>query len=182
MGYESAGASMGRPERIVACRVLAAGRCSEGMTRPPPTLEEYGCVIDRLLSYDIEFILCGGFAVALHGEVPITREIGILHDTDLDSIGGLSKVLGEVGAVRRAPPGMPIGPSMLMGTHYWELRTAGPDLHVASGIGRGGWTYLAVKPHSHGLTWKDRRLPIVERTKLLELVAERDELRELGVS
>lgn len=58
---------------------------------------EFGAVIDRLSSEDIEYAVCGGIAVALYGYVRFTYDLDILVQDD--EAGRVTKVLRDLGFV-----------------------------------------------------------------------------------
>lgn len=117
-----------------------------------PTVAERGFDPDQILrvlaDHDVEFILIGGFAAALHGSDHLTFDIDITPNRTPPNLDRLSQALHELGARIRVE-GIDGGLAFehdgasLARANMWNLVTAAGDLDIAfEPSGTEGWADL----------------------------------------
>jgi hypothetical protein len=105
-------------------------------------------ILRALAAHDVDFVVIGGIAAALHGTDHVTTDVDIAPSTAADNLGRLSAALDDLGArirVEGIAGGLAFdhdGPS-LAGAGVWNLTTRAGDLDIAfHPAGTGGWDDL----------------------------------------
>jgi len=112
------------------------GRCETPEARPPSRAQLDPLAILRVLvEHDVEFVVIGGIAAALHGSTTLTVDLDVLYERSGDNITRLAVALTTLGAIRRdLPAGVrpPLderalrqGTSFLLTTRYGDLDCIG---------------------------------------------------------
>jgi hypothetical protein len=93
-------------------------------------------ILEVLAAHDVEYIMIGGLAAAVHGSDLVTGDLDITPATGEQNLGRLSRALGRLDArihTDDAPEGLPFAHdarSLARGT-VWNLVTNAGDLDLA---------------------------------------------------
>jgi hypothetical protein len=69
---------------------------------------DFGAILERLASHEVDFIVIGGLAASLHGSAYVTQDVDICYGRSESSIERLCRSLtGLHPALRGAPEGLP---------------------------------------------------------------------------
>jgi hypothetical protein len=141
---------------------------------------------------EVEFILVGGVAAAVHGAIHTTRDLDVVYARTPENFARLARALAPLNAyLRGAPPGLPF---------HWDVETIAHGLNFTldTSLGEidvlgeivGGGSYDELEPHClkvsvfnteclcldlDTLIWVKRA---AGRPKDFEAIAELDALRE----
>ncbi len=151
-------------------------------------------LLRRLAGHDVEFILVGGVAAAVHGSVRLTTDLDVVYARDAANLGRIAEALAPLSpALRGAPPGLPFrldAPTILRGLNFTLTTTLG-DIDLLGEIAGGGG-YAALRPDTKeievfGIRCRcltlDRLIHVKRaagRPKDLESIAELEAIREEG--
>lgn len=140
-------------------------------------LEEFTSVIDALSSSHIEYAVCGGIALAIHGHARATRDIDLLLlQSDLDS------ALAAVGRAGYTLEGglLVFGAGTARERRLFRVsRASGPDLMTLDLL-------LVVDPNDpiwvdrEPIRWRDRDLVVVSRAGLVAMKRSAGRLQDLA--
>jgi hypothetical protein len=104
-----------------------------------------------LFDHEVEFIVIGGYAVALHGVVRATKDIDICPAPDKDNLQRLADALRELEARPLDLESVIPDVKWLQRTANWTLRTKFGRLDVMQalqGLGKGHGGYRDLQPHT----------------------------------
>lgn len=101
----------------------------------PPERFEPAALMEVLIAGGVEFILIGGFAVAVHGYVRATRDLDIVPDPQRPNLERLTAVLRrleavQIGADTDLLPNQPTEPDGLAAGGGFQLATTHGQLDV----------------------------------------------------
>ena len=122
-------------------------------------------VIDLLNAEGIEYAVCGGIAVALHGYVRFTHDLDILvRSEDTSRIAAAVKSLGFLFDAGRIPFGTTPNPREI----HRISKLEGEDL-LTLDLLLVDTTYQDVWEQRHSFTWEGRQLQVVSLEGLLKM-------------
>jgi hypothetical protein len=114
--------------------------------------EELDSIRNVLSDRGIEFAVCGGMAMAIHGFVRATVDLDLfVQAEDLDAIEDVASSLGYIITARRASKVDATGDTMML------------DLLLVNADNRGVWSDRQI------VIWRDEPLPVVSREGLITL-------------
>lgn len=125
-------------------------------------------VILRALQ-DVEFILVGGVAAAVHGAPIVTQDVDILYRIEPSNLSRLEAALDVLGAVARGDPRhLRFNLTHLQTKgHKLAMTKAGP-LDVLGSINEG-LTFEDLIHHSEPMSFDGIRIQVLQLAKLVEL-------------
>ena len=151
-------------------------------------------LLRRLAEQEVEFILVGGVAAAVHGSVRLTTDLDIVYARSATNLERMASALAPLSpTLRGAPPGLPFrldSATLSRGLNFTLTTTLG-DIDLLGEI-TGGGGYAALRPDTKeievfGIRCRCltlERLIHVKRAagrpKDLESIAELEALREEG--
>ncbi len=151
-------------------------------------------LLRRLAEHDVEFILVGGVAAAVHGSVRLTTDLDVVYARTPANIERLASALAPLSpSLRGAPAGLPFrldSATVRRGLNFTLTTTLG-DIDLLGEIAGGG-DYADLRPDTREIDVfgiRCRCLTLARliqvkraagRPKDLEVVAELEALREEG--
>lgn len=151
-------------------------------------------LLRRLAEQEVEFILVGGVAAAVHGSVRLTTDLDIVYARSATNLERMASALAPLSpTLRGAPPGLPFrldSATLSRGLNFTLTTTLG-DIDLLGEI-TGGGGYAALRPDTKeievfGIRCRcltlDRLIHVKRaagRPKDLESIAELEALREEG--
>ena len=151
-------------------------------------------LLRRLAEQEVEFILVGGVAAAVHGSVRLTTDLDIVYARSATNLERMASALAPLSpTLRGAPPGLPFrldSATLSRGLNFTLTTTRG-DIDLLGEI-TGGGGYAALRPDTKeievfGIRCRcltlDRLIHVKRaagRPKDLESIAELEALREEG--
>jgi hypothetical protein len=159
---------------------------------PTPRPTDFRGLIETLLAGEVDFIVIGGVAAAVHGSARATFDLDVVYRRTPDNVGRLVGALRPLAPyLRGAPPGLPFEfevATVARGLNF----TLDTDLGGLDLLGEvvGGGTYDALLPFTETLDLFGRTCRCVTLDKLIalkraagrpkdnEAVAELEALRE----
>ena len=105
--------------------------------------------LQDLRKREIQFVLVGGLAAALHGAPVQTYDVDLVYSREAENVGRLLKFLAEADAIFRIQPERRLRPnkSRLMGSGHLNLLTRYGPVDLLATIGRG-LDFSALLPRS----------------------------------
>ena len=104
-------------------------------------------VLRAIAAHDVQFVVIGGIAGALHGSTTVTADLDVLYERDPANVKRLATVLGTLGATRRDLPKSvkaPIDARALLGGTNFLLRTRFGDVDCVGETPSGRFTYREI--------------------------------------
>jgi hypothetical protein len=151
-------------------------------------------LLRRLAGHDVEFVLVGGVAAAVHGSIRLTTDLDIVYARSRENIARLAAALAPLEpSLRGAPAGLPFrldAATIHRGRNFTLATTLG-DIDILGEI-TGGGGYEALRRDTreidlYGIRCRcltlDRLIQVKRaagRPKDLEAIAELEALREEG--
>jgi len=116
----------------------------------PARVTDFRGLLETLLEADVEFIIIGGVAAALHGSARATLDLDLVYSRSKENIARLVRALAPLRPyLRGAPPGLPFSfdeATVARGLNFTPDTSLGsPDL---LGEVAGGGTYEELLPHT----------------------------------
>jgi hypothetical protein len=113
-------------------------------------MTDFRRLLETLVSGDVDFILVGGVAAAIHGSTRLTTDVDVVYDRERGNLQRLVKALTPLTPyLRGAPPGLPF---------QWDTETLrrGLNFTLTTSLGSldlighitGGGTYEDLLPHT----------------------------------
>jgi hypothetical protein len=127
---------------------------------------ELEALVDALVAEPVEFALCGGIAVAIHGAPRFTRDIDLL--VPAHAVPAAKAVARRLGFTLGAGPmtlgtGSPTQRTLHRLSKPEEGDVLTVDLVVAEGFLRDVWSSAIL------VEWEGRRIPVVSRSGLVTM-------------
>ena len=140
-------------------------------TRADAATTDVPALLARLAAGEVEFIVIGGIAAAIHGSAHVTYDLDVLYRRTPDNIQRLAAALAPLSPyLRGAPDGLPFrldAATMTRGLNFTLLTTLGAiDL---LGEVTGGGTYEALVGESESAAVGGRTILCVSLRRLIAL-------------
>lgn len=134
-------------------------------------MTQFGALLRLLNATQVEYVVIGGVAAALHGSARFTSDVDILYRRSPENIIRLAHALAQVRPyLRGAPPGLPFtwdAETIRRGLNFTLTTTLG-DLDVLGEV-VGGGRYEDVFPRSVDVSAFDSVVRLVELDALIEM-------------
>jgi predicted nucleotidyltransferase len=145
------------------------------------TATDFPALIRLLVDGNVEFVVIGGVAAAIHGSAHITYDLDVVYSRTPDNIARLAAALQPVGPyLRGAPEGLPfqLDPATLHRGLNFTLVTALGDLDLLGEV-VGGGTYEGLLPDTQVAALDGRAFRYVSLQRLIALKRAAGRARDL---
>jgi hypothetical protein len=111
---------------------------------------DFGAILERLASHEVDFIVIGGLAASLHGSAYVTQDVDVCYGRSTQSVERLCRALVDLHpTLRGAPEGLPFrfDPGTVKAGLNFTLSTALGPLDLLGEVTPYGG-FEALRPHA----------------------------------